>query len=629
MTNDDALSDSGHPSSRARNTDIRARRKRLRVHLGFAVVGLALLLCVAAGVLTYQASAVRNRLEGAADLVPRLSSQLSEGDQKVAQTTFETIRSHTSAARRTVDAPLWNIATVIPFAGANFSAVREVAVSADDLANLAAAPLLKVYTTLDFETLAPHDGRIDIAKLQDAAPSIIGAADAVRLSHERMASIDHSKLMPQLVEPISSATDQLKKLDATLTSASSVAQLLPAMLGANEPRSYLVLVQNSAETRATGGIPGALALLNADGGQLSLGKQSSAVELGAFIPSLEVDPEQTRLYSARLGTQMQNVNLTPDFPTAALTAKKMWEERHSSDEVDGVITLDPTMLSYLLGATGPVDLADPKALGLIKGTSLPSSLTKTNVVATVLSDVYREIAEPATQDVYFAAVASEVFTALTEGQGDSRELLRAVSAGATENRLYLWSNRENEQMILARTPLAGSVVGNQNGGAAFGVYFNDGTGAKMDFYAERTVQLLSTCESEGYRNYTVRMTVANNAPLDAATSLPAYVTGGGTYGIAPGRMRTNYVVYGPAQSFVDSATVDGKSVPVSSGKHGSRPVGSVSLELGPGDTSTIDMIFSGVVQDSEPQLRVTPSIHPTGDVIGLFEHTACGQHRDP
>lgn len=623
MTNDDALSSSGHPISRARNADIRERRKRLWVRIGFAVVGLALLLCVAAGVLTYQASAVRNKLEGAADLVPQLRSQLSDGDQIMAQTTFDAISTQTSAARRTVDGPFWNVATVIPFAGANFSAVREVAVSADDLTSLAAAPLLKVYTTLDFEALAPHEGRINIAQLQDAAPSIVGAADAVRLSHERMASIDRSKLLPQLVGPISSATDQLKELDVALTSASSLAQLLPAMLGADEPRSYLVLVQNSAETRATGGIPGALALLNADGGRITLGKQSSAVELGAFKPSLEVDPEQTLLYSARLGTQMQNVNLTPDFPTAALTAKKMWEERHPSDEVDGVIALDPTMLSYLLGATGPVDLADPKALGLIEGTSLPSSLTKTNVVSTLLSDVYREIAEPATQDVYFAAVASEVFTALAEGQGDSRKLIKAISAGATESRLYLWSNRTDEEVILTRTPLAGSVVGNQSGGATFGVYFNDGTGAKMDFYAKRTVQLLSTCKSEGYRSYTVRMTTANNAPLDAATSLPAYVTGGGTYGVAPGRLRTNYVVYGPAQAFVETATVNGKSVPVSSGKHGARPVGTVQLELGPGETSTIDLVFSGVVQDSEPQLRVTPTIQPPEDVVKPMERETC------
>ena len=219
MTHDDALSSSGHPISGARNADIRERRKRLRVQIGFAVVGLGLLLCVAAGVLIYQASAVRDRLEGAADLVPQLRSQLSDGDQIMAQTTFDAISIQTSAARRIVDGPFWNVATGIPFAGANFSAVREAAVSTDDLTSLAAAPLLKVYTTLDFETLAPNEGRINLTQLQDAAPSIIGAADVVRLSHERMASIDRSKLLPQLVGPISYATDQLKELDVALTSA--------------------------------------------------------------------------------------------------------------------------------------------------------------------------------------------------------------------------------------------------------------------------------------------------------------------------------------------------------------------------------------------------------------------------
>ncbi|WP_258073666.1 DUF4012 domain-containing protein [Arthrobacter sp. 08Y14] len=600
------------------------KRKRLLIRVALAALVLALIGGGAAGTLFYQALSVRGQLQGAIDLVPQLRAELSDGDGDKAQKTLETIRSQTAAARSTTGGSLWTLGGAVPFAGVNFGAVREIAVTADELATKAAAPLLKVYSSLDLGALAPKDGRFDVTQLEESAPSILTAADTVRLSHQRMALIDASKLMPQLAAPVGSAIEELGDLDDAMVTVSSAAKLLPAMLGSSEPRSYLVLVQNSSESRATGGIPGALAVLHTNDGHVTLGKQSSAVELGSFYPSIEVDPEQSTLYSARLGTQMQNVNLTPDFPTAAMTAKKMWEKRNPSDEIDGVFALDPVMLSHLLGATGAIDLADPQILDLIDGTDLPVSLTKANVVTTLLSDVYREIEEPAAQDAYFAAVASKTFTAFTEGHGSSTELMHALAVGAEEGRLNLWSARREEQETLASTAISGSIVGNRGGGATFGVYFNDGTGAKMDFYARRTVQLIQSCKSEGYRRDTVRITAENGAPADAATSLPAYVTGGGTYGVKPGRIRTNYVVYGPSQAFVETATINGVAAPVSSGKHGQRPVGTVSLELGPGETATIDVVFSKVVQDSEPQVRVTPTIQPLTEVIRPVERGTCG-----
>ena len=97
------------------------------------------------------------------------------------------------------------------------------------------------------------------------------------------------------------------------------------MMGGSEPRNYLLLIQNSAEVRATGGIPGALAVLHTEKGKIQLATQDSASEMGAFEPALKVDAAQDAIYTNRLGSYMQNVNMTPDFPTAANTARAMWQ----------------------------------------------------------------------------------------------------------------------------------------------------------------------------------------------------------------------------------------------------------------------------------------------------------------
>lgn len=625
-----APTDDGHisnpPSRICVGADVssnRERRRRVVRRISWVLVGFAVVTSVIGAVLAYQVLSVRAQLEHTMDLVPQLRAELEDGDHQAAESTFAMMREETAAARSTTTAAIWKGASFIPVYGVNFSAVREVAVSADDIAVHAAAPLLERYASLSLQALSPVDGRIDFEELQNAAPSISIAANTVRLSHERMASIDVSRLLPELARPVGAATEELKQLTAILNTASSSAQLLPSLLGADEPRNYLVLVQNSSEARATGGIPGALAILHTDDGRISLGEQSSAVAMGAFQPPMDVDPEQVALFTSRLGTQMQNVNLTPHFPTAAQTAKLMWEERYPGQKIDGVLALDPVVLSYLLEATGPVKLIDSEVLNLILNTELPSSLTEDNVVPTLLSDVYREIEDPEAQDAYFAAVAARVFEAFTEGQANGSKLVNALGASAEENRLYLWSSHADEQEIIASTPLQGSVTGPDTGGAGFGVYFNDGTGAKMDYYAIRSVQLLQMCQPGDLTEYVARVTVTNNAPDDAAAVLPAYVTGNGAFGVEPGNIRTNYVVYGPAQSFVETATINGEPVTVGSGKHGQRPVGSVQIEVGPGETAVMDMTFSRVVQDSEPRLRVTPSVRPLEDVVIPFDGDRC------
>lgn len=601
----------------------RQARRKILFRIGIAAGAVTLVAGACGAVLTQQVSAVQNNLQQVVHGVSELRAQLDGGKEDQAQSGLMAMKHDASAARDVTTGPLWKAATALPVLGRNFSAVTEVAVSADDLVSGAVEPLLREYNSIDWETLSPVDGQIDVVQLRKAAPGISAAGDAVRLSHARLSAIDLSVLMPRVADPIRSATEQLKSVGEVLGNASSAAKLLPAMLGADGPRNYLVLVQNNAETRATGGIPGALAVLKADNGRIALGEQSSASALGPFRPPIRVDPEQTALFTARLGTQMQNVNLTPDFPTAALTAKQMWEGRHEELVIDGVIALDPVVLGFLLKATGPVVLTDPEVLRFIEGTSLPSSLTQDNVVSTLLSDVYKDIEDPAAQDAYFSAVAGQVFKAFTDGTADSAELLKALTLSAQDHRLYLWSNRPDEQAIVATTALAGSVVGTDTGGASFGVYLNDGTGAKMDYYVSRTAQLLQTCQIDGYSSYTVRMRVANNAPSDAATLLPEYVTGRGVYGVPPGHIRTNYVFYGPAQSFADTASVNRQPVAIGSGKHGQRPVGTVTLELAPGETAELDMVFSQVVQDSAPRLQMTPGLEPSDKVVLPLERNAC------
>ena len=188
----------------------------------------------------------------------------------------------------------------------------------------------------------------------------------------------------------------------------------------------------------------------------------------------------------------------------------------------------------------------------------------------------------------------------SSGKGEAKGLIKGITRGAAEGRVLVWSGTANEQDIIANYPLSGSIAGKSVAPAQFGVYFNDGTGAKMDYYVKRTVQLVKECTGDDYGQVKVRITSTNTAPADAATSLPAYVTGGGIFGVPAGTVQTNVIAYGPVQANVETVTVDGTKTDFAAHHHANRPVGTVTVALAPGQSSTVEMTFGKIVQHAEP-----------------------------
>lgn len=599
------------------------QQQRRRIFVAAAWLGIVVLL-VSASVawLGLKAATTKDELQYAINLLPQLKNDFLRRDTESATQTLNSLQTHTSNARDATRDPLWTVASALPWIGPNLRAATEVSTTADDVATLGAGPLVGALQSLDWNALAPSGGGIELEPLAKASPALFSASNAIKQSSDRLNSIETDRLLPQVSEPLAEAKQQLASLESGLRTASDVAALAPAMFGAEQPRSYLLLVQNNAETRATGGIPGALAILSIDDGNLTLDSQSSAGQVGIFTPPVDVNMEQKQIYSSRLGKYMQDVNLTPDFPSAAATAQSMWEKKFDQ-RVDGVISIDPVALSYLLDVTGPVHLVDP-LLSNIEGDPVTTHLSSKNVVQTLLSDVYKKIAQPELQDVYFASVAKEVFSALSSGQGDGKGLIDAVAKGTEERRILVWSATAKEQDVIARYPLGGSISGASVAPAQFGVYFNDGTGAKMDYHVKRSVQLLKECATDGYERTTVRVTSTNIAPSDAATSLPAYVTGAGAFGVPAGSVQTNIVAYGPVQANVETAKEDGRNTNFASYRHSNRPVGTLAVRLAPGESTTVDFTFVKIVQHTEPNVVVTPTVQDVKDVILPTQATPCG-----
>jgi hypothetical protein len=295
---------------------------------------------------------------------------------------------------------------------------------------------------------------------------------------------------------------------------------------------------------------------------------------------------------------MQDVTLTPRFDLSAQLASAMWKQKFGTS-VDGVVSIDPVALSYLLAATGPVTLPTGQ------------QLTSQNVVSTLLSTSYSTYPVPAEQDAFFASAAGAVFTKVASGSFDPKALVTALTQAATEHRLHVWSDRPAEQKTIAATALSGALPTSTPKQPAFGVYFNDATGAKMDYYLTTQVSVgQAVCRKDGRPTWVVEVTMTNTAPANAATALPSYVTGGDVYGVALGNVRTDVAVYAPKTGVFVGAAQDGAARSLHTATDSGTPVAQYQTELSPGKTTTWRVEFLGATPKSKmPTFVSTPGVH--------------------
>ncbi len=436
---------------------------------------LVLLLVAAIGWIAYSGLRAKANLLHAANDVATLQSQAQNGDVAGERVSLARLQRESHSARLETAGPIWKLAGRTPFVGSNAAAITTVAAAVDGLAQHALPSLVDASAGVDLQAIAPHNGRIDLSPIQHAAPAVVEAAAAVKQMRDQVASISTSGLLPVVRKSVQQLQSDLDSASTTTSTAARAVTLLPSMLGASQPRTYAVLFQNNAELRATGGIAGSWAVVRVDHGALQIVKQGSAGDINSRVSGVPVPPNVAALYTNRPGTFFQDVDMTPSFPTDAAFASEMFKQAYGID-VDGVISTDPVALAGLLKATGPVQLP------------LGGSLTASNAVSLLLSQVYRNIQDPHQEDVFFAQAASAVFTALSAGQGDARATVKALAAAAGAGRLTVWSQHPDEEKLLAGTELEGVMPATeQPGSPTIGVFLNGGTASKLDYYLRENV----------------------------------------------------------------------------------------------------------------------------------------------
>lgn len=455
---------------------------------------------------------------------------------------------------------------------------------------------------IDFNALRYANGHVDLAAVGALnAPVDRLDADVARtqtqLSHSQS---DSDWLLP----PITNKTDHLAAELAKARKETGLAVLgvkdVPALLGADGARHYLVVFLSPSETRGLGGFIGAYGVLTVDQGHVSLGQAGLADDF--------VKPDQKGLhlvappgYVARYGgfnPQLHFMDLTysPDFPSDAQAISAEFAQV-TGTQVDGVMAVDPYALAALLRFTGPIVLP-----------GLPYKLTYQNAADVLLRRQYLESSISTSQRHDLLQVAmSAAFSRLTSGSlPPAKRLANTLDPLVRQGRLLFWSEHPSDQPLLHRIAIDGAFP-QADGGDLLAVTVANAANNKIDDYLRESIDDHVRYDgATGHVESTVTITLRNTAP---SSGMPDYVIGSfAGSGFPPG---TNYMwlsLYTPLG--VTGSTLNGQPVTFSGAvpEAGSQAY-SLFVKIPSGSTATLSVQLSGDISPGSGY-RLTSWLQP-------------------
>jgi hypothetical protein len=370
----------------------------------------------------------------------------------------------------------------------------------------------------------------------------------------------------------------------------------------------MVLLQQDAEARATGGLVGAYAILRTDHGTLSLESAQSrrALDAGPPIPT-DAAPESLRdLWGSDL-SEWAGLNLSPHFPWTGQLVAAGWKRGHPSEPLNYVVGVDQGMVAAMLAGTGPVT---------VEGIRLDSG----NVQAFLSRGIYARFSNPLVVDAVTAELVQEVFARFAAGKIDIPAMVTAMRAPLREGRLQVWSADQDEQRQLETLSIGGALP--EAPGAFAMAVINNGGGNKLDAYLKvRTTYDPGPC-SQQVRVGRIAVQLENDAPR---SGLPAYVTprsdlielrrlGKRAPKAIVGSNRILLDVYGPVGAQAALTTLDGKPLTPVNGFDRGHSVWRVDVPIDPGQRRTVEIFLTqpvpAVSAETRAVVRTQPMVLP-------------------
>ncbi|MBW3589282.1 MAG: DUF4012 domain-containing protein [Actinobacteria bacterium] len=461
----------------------------------------------------------RGHLVSAEQYLLRAKGNLKAFDLPAAESDLKAADASLRRGERLVDSPINFGGLLVPIVSENLTVLRAIADSSGEAiaAGQSAIAVLNAFPRQEGRLVAPwREGAVNLEPFRHLEAETSFMRSRVEAAAARMSNTSPDLLLPAMSRARSRLTSELVVARAQARAATGAAFLIPRMLGDEGARRWIIGAENIAELRGRGGYVGSFGVLETTKGRMALGDFVPVADLPALSSELRRNPDvppEYREHYAEIGglDAWPNLFMSPSFPSgASLFARQLKNQVGISS--DGVISIDPIGLSYLMEVTGPVTVE-----------GFPEPLTSENVVEWSLSRLYSDLEQD--QDArreQSSKIAEAVWRQLTTARSlDSRKLSEAFGRALAERRMVLWSKESREQSEIEKLGIGGTI--SQSPGDYLMLVSQNFGENKLDYYLERSIELTGRIRSDGSLLAETKVTVTNTASTDV--DLPGAVGG--------------------------------------------------------------------------------------------------------
>ncbi len=497
----------------------RPRRRALVLGLGFGLAFAALLLLAGTALAAFrylpaldEARALRTDLESMVGRVEGAGMGIDRATMDALDADLASAEERLGHLRHLLDSdPLIGVARALPPTAANVRGADGVAAAARDLLDAVGQGLAVGHRFVEIREAQAADPRTASALSQlvelmaTTRDRAVAAAASVDSARRTAAAVPDGLIGP--VESVRNAMlTRIDKYDPLLETYLTVSARLPAILGWDGPRRYLVLTQDPAELRPTGGFIGSYGIIAFDRGRLTEHRFQDTDPLDFPWDYPVIRPPQELadyLLGPKQPWQFADGNWSPDFPTSARDALRLYTNESGDADIDGVFGVTTYTIDQLLTVIGPVAVPDYNV------TIASGETTLKGLQLTRAAPVPGQ-----SRKAFLSAFADRLFASIVAlPPGAWADLVGATEVLGWRHLLLAWFPDAADEELVTMSGFDGAVR-QDPGDYLYPVDANVAPASKLNLVTTRTLQVDVQIDAVGNARNTIKVTWQNkvNAP---------------------------------------------------------------------------------------------------------------------
>ena len=211
----------------------------------------ALLLAIGAFTagLVYQATDATSHLAAAHESVVHAKDALAAGDTAAAAQWVERARINAENAHRSAHSVSWSVAAAVPWVGSPLETERQMSDVMLGLTERVLGPAVALAKDVSPERLLTRDGEVRPGTLRDNAPRLDDIARDAAALDAQTKSIPEPAYLTAVGDARTALRREVADLAELLQMPPQAAELAPAMVRTDAPRTYLSGLQTTAGVR--------------------------------------------------------------------------------------------------------------------------------------------------------------------------------------------------------------------------------------------------------------------------------------------------------------------------------------------------------------------------------------------